>query len=97
MITYGYIVASQPNQMGGYEMQVRIPSVHGAYNLEDYRGQTPRNYVQDKDLPWYPCLESVTNRTTGSIAVLAAINYSNNSFIVIGTTGSSYVVGGVDN
>lgn len=83
--------------MGGYDIQVRIPSVHGAYKKSDYKGKTPKNYVNDKDLPWYPSIESVTNRTVGSIAVLLAVNPSASSFIVIGTTGSEYVVVEDDN
>ena len=93
MLTYGYILDTRENDMGGREFQVRIPSVHGAYRKSEYKGKTPRNYVEDDDLPWYVVLTSVGEPLTGEVAVLAAINSSNNQFVVLGTTGSVYEPG----
>ena len=45
MITYGFAKSYRYNALGGLEVQVRIPSVHGAYLKSDYNGQRIRNYV----------------------------------------------------
>ena len=95
MLTFGYVIDTRSNEMGGREIQVRIPSVHGAFDFLDYGGVTPRNYVRDGELPWYTCIESVSNPSKGEVVVLASTNASGSSFIVIGSTGSTYVPKGV--
>ena len=48
MITFGYAKAYQYTNDGTLLVQVRMPAVHGAFDISSYRGQTARNYVKYK-------------------------------------------------
>ena len=93
MITYGYAKQYQYINDGTLLVQVRMPSVHGAFDVSDYRGQTARNYVKDEDLPWFQSLLLPHLPTNGEVVALSAINSASNEFIVIGLTGGSYYTG----
>lgn len=90
MITYGYAKDHYYSGDGTLQIQVRIPNIHGPYKIADANGQTIRNYVSDKDLPYYQSLLLPHLPTEGEIVALQSINDSNNEFIVLGLTGASY-------
>jgi len=75
-------------------IQVRIPSVHGAYGQKEYMGQTVRNYVQDDDLPYYQSALLPSMPSEGQVAVVATLDEGKSNFLVIGLMGASYTIGG---
>ena len=93
MITYGYAKAYHYTNDGTLQIQVRIPSIHGAYHQSNYRGQIIRNYVLDKDLPWFPSILLPHLPSDGEVVALSSMDTSTNDFIVIGLTGGSYQTG----
>lgn len=93
MITYGYAKAHYYTNDGTLLVQVRIPSIHGAYNQSNYKGKTIRNYTYDVDLPWYPSILLPHLPNEGEVVALSSLNNSNNNFLVIGLTGGSYHTG----
>lgn len=93
MITYGYAKAYHYTNDGALLVQVRIPSIHGAYNQSNYKGRTIRNYTYDADLPWYPSVLLPHLPNEGEVVALSSLNNSNNNFLVIGLTGGSYHTG----
>lgn len=93
MITYGYAKAYHYTNDGTLLVQVRIPSIHGAYDQSNYLGQAIRNYTLDKDLPWYPSVLLPHLPNEGEVVALASTNKSNNAFIIIGLTGGDYHTG----
>lgn len=93
MITYGYAKSYHYTNDSTLYVKVRIPSIHGPYNLKDAGGKTVRNYVQDDDLPDYPSLLLPHLPNEGEVVALSSMNSSNNNFIVIGLTGGSYSSG----
>lgn len=52
MITFGYAKEYYYSGDSTLMVKVRIPSIHGPYRRTDSNGQTIRNYVEDKDLPF---------------------------------------------
>lgn len=90
MITYGYVKDYYYSGDGTLQIQVRIPNIHGPYKITDAQGQTIRNYVTDKDLPYYQSVLLPHIPTEGEIVALSSINESNNEFLIIGLTGASY-------
>lgn len=90
MITFGYAKGYQYANDGTLMIQVRIPSVHGAYELSAYRGRQPRNYVRDEDLPWIQSVLLPQMPSEGDVVVVASLNSGNHDFIVLGMTGGSY-------
>ena len=90
MIVYGYAKNYKYLGDGTLSIQVRIPSVHGAYLLSDYQGKTVRNYTSDSDLPYYPALIMPKVPREGEVVVLQSLNDTSSSWIVIGLTGGSY-------
>lgn len=96
MITYGYAKQYQYTNDSTCLIQVRIPSIHGPYQLADAKGHTVRNYVKDEDLPWYPSLLLPHLPSDGEVVALSSMTSSNNSFIVLGLTGGSYTSGVTD-
>lgn len=90
MITYGYVKGHEYKKDGTLMVQVRIPSIHGAYSQLEYNGQKVRNYTRDDDLPWYPSVLLTHIPNVGDVVALTSISEANNEFIVIGLTGSSY-------
>ncbi len=93
MITYGYAKDYHYTNDGTLLVQVRVPSIHGAYSQSDYRGKMIRNYTYDADLPWYPSVLLPHLPNEGEVVALSSVNSSNNDFIVIGLTGGSYQAG----
>lgn len=90
MITFGFAKAYQYTVDGLLQIQVRIPSVHGPYKPSDWRGKTARNYVQDKDLPWYNSVLLPHLPNDGDVVAVAAMEEGLNNFLVIGITGANY-------
>lgn len=90
MITFGYAKSYRYTDAGVLEIQVRIPSVHGAFHKSDYLGRTIRNYVEDKDLPWVESVLLPQLPNDGDVVVVAGLNASMNDFIVLGITGANY-------
>ena len=76
---------------GTLMIQCRIPSIHGAYHQKDYNGKTPRNYVSDDGLPWYPSVLLPHLPNEGEVVVLASLDDAISNMIVIGLTGGSYM------
>lgn len=93
MITYGYAKAYHYTNDGTLQVQVRIPSIHGAYNQRDYRGQMIRNYVRDSELPWYPSVLLPHLPNEGEVVALSSVDNANNDFLIVGLTGGSYYTG----
>lgn len=93
MITYGYAKAYQYTNDGTLMVQVRVPTIHGAWDQSSYRGKAVHNYVLDKDLPWYQSVLLPHLPNNGDVVALASINSANNEFVIIGLTGGSYYTG----
>lgn len=93
MIVYGYALDHYYTGDGTLMVQVRIPSIHGAYSKFDYNGKLPKNYVYDNDVPTYRSLLLPHLPTHGEVVALCSINESNSDFLVIGLTGGSYKAG----
>ena len=93
MIIYGYAKAYKYAGDGTLLIQVRIPNVHGAYQLSDYKGKRVRNYIDDDKLPWYPSLLLTNTPGDGDVVALSSLDNSSSNFLVIGLTGGSYNAG----
>lgn len=93
MIVYGYAKGYKYSGDGTLQIQVRIPNIHGAYNLSDYKGKTVRNYTKDADLPWYPSLLLPHLPSEGEVVALSSLDTSSSNWIVLGLTGGSYNAG----
>lgn len=93
MVVYGYAKQYNYKGDGTLQIQVRIPTIHGPYALQDYRGKQIHGHVDDKDLPWYPSVLLPYLPTDGDVVALLATNAGVNAFIVIGLTGGSYASG----
>lgn len=90
MITYGYVKDYMYTGDGTLMVKVRIPSIHGPYNQSDARGRTIKNYILDKDLPYYQSILLPYLPNEGEVVALASIDESTSTFIVVGLTGGSY-------
>ncbi len=90
MITYGYTKAVRYAGDGTFTIQVRIPSIHGAYDKSEYNGKTIRNYTSDADLPWYPSLLLPHTPTEGEVVALTSLDTTSSNWLVIGLTGGSH-------
>lgn len=93
MIVYGYVKGYKYAGDGTMLIQVRIPNIHGAYNISDYGGKPMRNYVSDSDLPWYQSLLLPHTPTEGEVVALSSLDSSSSNWLVIGLTGGSYNAG----
>lgn len=93
MIVYGYAKEFMYTGDGTLLVKVRIPNVHGAYQLTDYNGKTVRNYVEDEELPWYPSLLLPQEPSDGDVVALSSLDKSSSGWIVLGLTGGSYNAG----
>lgn len=93
MIVYGYAKDYYYTNDGTLQIRVRIPQIHGAFDQSEYRGKPVRNYVLDKDLPYYPSMLLPHLPMDGEVVVLSSINEAMNNFIVLGLTGGSYYSG----
>lgn len=91
MIIYGYVKQYSYLNDGTLSIQVRIPQIHGPYSQTDANGKTIRNYVRDKDLPWYTSLLLPHLPNEGEVVALATTHDGKSAdYIVIGLTGGSY-------
>jgi len=93
MIVYGYVKGTRYSNDGTFQLQVRIPSIHGPYKQT---ANTRQRYVQDTDLPWITSILLPHMPSEGEVAALESVSSANSSeFIVIGLTGGSYYTGAV--
>lgn len=90
MIVNGYVKSYRYSGDGTLMVQVRIPSIHGPYRQQEYKGNSVRNYVMDSDLPFYPSVLLPHMPNEGEVVALTSTNNRNSQFIVIGLTGGSY-------
>ena len=90
MVVYGYAKGYRYTGDGTLQIQVRIPNVHGAYQLSDYKGKRVRNYTADENLPWYPSLLLPHEPNEGEVVALCSLDSSSSSWLVLGLTGGSY-------
>lgn len=90
MIVFGYAKGYKYLGDGTLTIRVRVPSIHGAYTLSEYKGKIPRNYVEDKDLPYYTSLYMPKLPNEGDIVALSSIDSGNSQFLVLGRTGGTY-------
>lgn len=93
MVIYGYVKNYRYTGDGTLYIQARIPVIHGPYYQSDYKGRRIHNYVDDKDLPYYPSLLLPHLPVDGEVCVLQSISDTSSEFIVIGLTGGSYTSG----
>lgn len=93
MIVYGYVKDTKYAGDGTLLIQVRVPNEHGPYLISDYKGKRVRNYVQDKDLPWYPSLLLPYMPKEGEVVAISSLDDTSSSWLVLGLTGGSYNVG----
>lgn len=84
MIVYGYVKSVKYTSDKGLFVQVRIPNVHGANDRSDYQGAVIHNYVEDKDLPYYPAILRELLPIENQVVALMSTDRSNNSFVVLG-------------
>lgn len=92
MLIYGYCKGYQYTGDGTLMVKVRIPTIHGAMNQSEYRGQTIRNYVSDDNLPYYQSLLLPHLPNDGDVVALTNEDDAKNSWVVIGLTGAQYTV-----
>lgn len=90
MIVYGYVRDYQYAGDGSLLIRVRIPSIHGPMNQSEYKGKTPKGYVLDQDLPYYPSLLLPHLPVLGETVALTTTNEKSYDFMVLGLTGGSY-------
>lgn len=92
MIVFGYAKDYYYTGDSTLVVRVRIPSIHGPFKKGDAKGKTIRNYVEDRDLPYYQSLLLPRLPNDGDVVALANLSNSNTntSFIVLGLTGASY-------
>ena len=90
MIIYGYVKDYYYATDGTLKVKVRIPNIHGPWTQTVVPGQKIRNYVRDKDLPYFTSVLLHHLPVEGEVVALQSISESANDFIVIGLTGGSY-------
>ena len=91
MIVYGYAKQYKYANDGTLLVQVRIPSIHGPYDLSQAKGKTVRNYVRDADLPWYESVLLPHLPNEGEVVMMASVNEAKSAHhVVLGLTGGSY-------
>lgn len=84
MIVYGYTKDVKYTSDRGLFIKVRIPTIHGPLNRSEYQGNVIRNYVEDRDLPYYPALLGDILPVDDQVVALMSIDKSHNSFLVLG-------------
>ena len=91
MVVYGYAKQYQYQNDGTLQVQVRVPSIHGPYDLSQAKGRTVRNYVRDSDLPWYPSVLLPHLPNEGDVVMLLSTNESKSAdHVIVGLTGGNY-------
>ena len=93
MLNFGYAKQYHYTNDGTLLVQVRVPSIHGAYDISNYMGKTVRNYTRDADLPWYQSMLLPHLPSDGEVVVIGSTNDANSDWIVLGLTGASYQSG----
>lgn len=93
MITIGYAKGYRYGGDGTLQIKVRIPNIHGPYTQQEYQGRLPRNYVLDKDLPYYPSILLPHLPGEGDVVLLSSMNDSNQDWVVLGLTGGVFGAG----
>lgn len=93
MIVYGYVKGVKYSGDGTLLIQVRVPNEHGPYLISDYEGKRVRNYVADKDLPWYPSLLLPYMPKEGEVVAISSLDSTSSSWLILGLTGGSYNTG----
>lgn len=93
MIVYGYVKDYKYSGDGTLQIQVRIPNVHGPFQISDYGGKKIRNYTADEDLPWYPSLLLPHLPTNGEVVAISSLDNTSSNWLVLGLTGGSYNAG----
>lgn len=88
MIVYGFAKDVKYAGDGTMYVKVRIPAIHGPNDRNEYRGHMDRNYVWDKDLPYYQANILASVPVDGDILELKSPNEGSTDFIVSGITGS---------
>lgn len=90
MVIYGYAKDYYYTGDATLLIRCRIPTIHGPYNYNDFKGSRPKRYTQDKDLPYYPSVLLPNLPVDGDVVALLSTDEGNEHFIVIGLMGSSY-------
>lgn len=91
MIVYGYAKSYYYDSRGCMYVQVRIPSIHGAYRQSDYQGQQVKNYTLDENLPYYQSVVLPRTPAEGDVVMLSSMSDGSGSdFVVMGLTGAKY-------
>ena len=93
MTTFGFAKGYRYQGDGTLLVKVRIPSVHGPYTMQNYQGQTVRNYIRDEDLPWYQSLLLPHLPNEGEVVAVQSLDEGKSNWIVLGLTGGSYLAG----
>ena len=89
MIVYGYAKDVKYSGDGTMYVRVRIPVIHGPDDRSEYKGREVRNYVWDKDLPYYQANILASVPVNGDILELQTPSEGSTDFIVTGITGST--------
>lgn len=89
MIVYGYAKDVKYSGDGTMYVRVRIPAIHGPNNRNEYKGHIDRNYVWDRDLPYYQANLLSSIPVDGDILELQTPSEGSTDFIVSGITGGS--------
>ena len=90
MIVYGYAKDVRHSGDGTMYVKVRIPEIHGPADRSEYNGHIARNYVWDKDLPYYPANLLSSVPVDGDVLEMKTTSEGSTDFIVSGITGGTY-------
>lgn len=90
MIVFGYVRQYQYANDGTLLIQVRVPQIHGPYNITETRGIQLKTYTQDDDLPWCQSVLLPHLPVQGEVVMLSSMNETANNWVVLGLTGASY-------
>lgn len=94
MIVFGYAKQYRYSGDSTLYVQVRIPAIHGPYRQQDAGGKTIRNYVRDKDLPFYQSILLPHMPNDGDVVALISLDDTQGGdLMVVGLTGGSYQLG----
>jgi len=90
MQIYGTVVEQAKIRPDGTTwVKVRIPSIHGAANITEYRGSQKRHTrVPDDRLPQYQSIMTTQLLNIGETVVLSSMKESREDWIIIGRMGS---------
>jgi len=90
MIIYGTVVGrSETRPDGTTWVKLRIPSIHGAANIRDYRGSQERhNRIPDNKLPQYQCAMFSSPLVNGETVMLESTRNNKEDWVVVNRMGS---------